>query len=102
MPPADNASAHPVPGELHARTADLAEAEARYHATLDEPAATEGDRIEAAENLDRARALIREVVSAEAHEADAEARLVAAREACGPEWPASLSMNDIEPGADMF
>jgi hypothetical protein len=61
MPAADSASPHPWPSELHDRTADLADAEARYHATLDEPAATEGDRIEATENLDRAQTLFREL-----------------------------------------
>ena len=33
--------------------------------------------------------------------ADAEAGLVAAREAWGPEWPAWLSMNDIKPGPEI-
>jgi hypothetical protein len=61
MPPAENASPHPGPGELRARTAELAEAEARYHATIDEPAASEGERIEAAKNLDRAAPVLDEM-----------------------------------------
>jgi hypothetical protein len=61
MPAAGNPSPHPEPGELHAHTASLADAEARYWATLEEPAASEGDRIEAAENLERAETRIREL-----------------------------------------
>jgi hypothetical protein len=79
MPPADSPSPYPGPGEQHARTADLADAEARYHATLDEPAASEADRIDAADNLERAQTRMRELTPAEAQEAEAE--LVAAREA---------------------
>jgi hypothetical protein len=102
MPTSGSSSPYPGPGEFQARTADLADAEARYHATLDEPAASEGDRIDAADNLDRAQTRMQELIATEAQEADAEAGLVAARAAWGPEWPAWLSMNDIEPEAEMF
>jgi hypothetical protein len=88
------------PGELRARTADLADAEARYHATLGEPEADEADRIEAAESLDRAQTRMRELTAAEAEEADAE--LESQRQARAPEWPYWLSMTDIEPEADVF
>ena len=40
-----------------------AEAEARYHAAVEEPAASESDRTEAAENLDRAQNLMQELTS---------------------------------------
>jgi hypothetical protein len=100
MPLADSASAYPGRGELQARTADLADAEARYHITVDEPAASEGDHIDAAEALDRAQTRMQELTWA-SREADAEAGLVAAREAWGPEWPAWLSMTDIEPGPEI-
>jgi hypothetical protein len=49
------------PGELHARTADLADAEARYWATFDEPTASEADRIEAAESLERTQISMHEL-----------------------------------------
>jgi hypothetical protein len=98
MPTADPG---PDPGELRARTADLADAEARYHSTLDEPEAAEADRIEAADNLGRAKTRIRELTAAEAEEADAE--LEAQRQAWGPEWPYWLSSNNIDfPEADLF
>jgi hypothetical protein len=58
---AGSASPYHEPGELEARTPALADAEARYWATVEEPAATEADRIEVAENLERAPALIREL-----------------------------------------
>ena len=56
-------SPRPGPGELQARTADLADAEARYHADLAEPGASETDRLDAAENLDRAQARMLELTS---------------------------------------
>lgn len=61
MPSPGNANPRPGPGELQARTAELAEAEARYYAGLAEPGASEADRIDAAEALDRAQALMREL-----------------------------------------
>jgi hypothetical protein len=100
MPAANSASPYPEPGELQARAADLADAEARYQITVDEPAASEGDRIDAAEALDRAQTRMQEVTSAE-READAEAGLVAAREAWGPEWLTWQPMPDIDPGPEI-
>jgi hypothetical protein len=61
MPSPDNAHPRPEPDELQARTAELAEAEARYNADLAEPGASEADRIDAAEALDQAQARMREL-----------------------------------------
>jgi hypothetical protein len=55
---------------------DLAAAEGFYWATLDDPYASEADRIEAAENLDRAQTLMQELV-AEPLQAEAQSQLEA-------------------------
>jgi hypothetical protein len=95
--PAGSASTISEPVGLQARTAALADAEACYWATVDEPAASEADRIEAAENLESTRNRIAELTLT-----DAEAELAEAGGARDPRWPARLSLNDIEPEAEMF
>jgi hypothetical protein len=61
------------PGEAEAVMAALADAQARYWATLDEPQATEADRIDAADNLDRVQTLTLELLTPHGAEPEAEA-----------------------------